>query len=73
MLAKQLKSINMFDETQSAVQFELTIQKLDVQRQLRELTAKIETMERKIKQGGTVDKVKEFDPLRTTLFELKRE
>jgi len=30
MLAKQIKSINMFEETQAAVRFELSIQKLDV-------------------------------------------
>lgn len=73
MLAKQLKSINMFDETQSAVWFELTIQKLDVQRRLKDLNAKIEVVEKKIKQGENVDKAKEFDPIRVSLFELKRE
>ena len=40
---------------------------------MKELTTQIEMMERKIKQGGTVDKAKEFDPLRTSLFELKNE
>ncbi len=73
MLAKQLKSVNMFDETQSAVQFEINIQKLDVQKRLKDLTAKIEIIEKKIKSGGTVDKSGEFDPLRASLFELKRE
>ena len=37
------------------------------------MTAKIEAIEKKIKQGGTVDKAKEFDPVRTSIFELKRE
>ena len=76
MLAKQLKSVNMFDETQSAVQFELTIQKLDVQKRLRDLNTKIESIEKKIKQGdedGQVDKATEFDPIKTALFELKKE
>ena len=40
---------------------------------MRDLQAKIEVIERKIKSGGTLDKSKEFDPIRTSLFELKRE
>mmetsp|Transcript_10349 Transcript_10349/g.13993 ORF Transcript_10349/g.13993 Transcript_10349/m.13993 type:complete len:100 (+) Transcript_10349:616-915(+) len=73
MLAKQLKSVNMFDETQSAIRFELNIQKLDVQKRLKELTQKIEVLEKRVKQGGTVDKAREFDPIRSSLFELKKE
>lgn len=63
----------MFDETQSAVQFELNIQKLDVQKRLKDLTTKIEVIEKKVKAGGAIDKAKDFDPLRASLFELKKE
>ena len=37
------------------------------------MTAKIEAMEKRIKAGGQIDRTNEFDPLRTSLFELKRE
>lgn len=73
MLANQLKSINLFEETQSAIRFELNIQKHDVQKRLRELTQKIEGLEKLVKQGGTVDKARDFDPIRSSLFELKKE
>ena len=68
-----MTSINLFDETQSAIRFELNIQKLDVQKRLRDMTQKIEALEKRVKQGGQMDKVQDFDPLRSSLFELKKE
>lgn len=73
LLSKQLKAINMFDETQSAVQLELTIQKLNVQNQLKELNNKIAQMERKMKDGKSVSRTGEFDAIKQKLFDLKKD
>ena len=39
----------MFEETQSAVQLELNIQKLNVQKRLKDLNQQVEHLEKKVK------------------------
>ena len=65
--------MNTFDETKSAVQFELTIQKLDVQRKLKELNSQVDSLEKRLHQGANIDKARDFDALRASLFELKKQ
>ena len=63
----------MFEETQSAVQLELNIQKLNVQKRLKDLNEQVEQLEKRAKGEQRIDKAAEFDPIKQRLFELKKE
>ena len=63
-LSKQLKAINMFEETQSAVQLELNINKLNVSRRLKDLNQQVKQLESKVKTDDKIIKAAEFDPIK---------
>ena len=63
----------MFEETQSAVQLDLNIQKLNVQKRLKDLNQQVEHLEKKVKGGQLMSKANDFDPVKQKLFELKKE